>query len=406
MRKNHKTLFNGILILLSVLLVFALVTKSFETSAFAKPLDEIENYEVTAVVNEDATVNLTYHIDWKVLDSNAEGPLSWVKVGIPNSHYSDPKALTDNISSIEYDSSGGSYMKIRFDREYFADEVVSFEFSVVQDYLYQVDKLEEGYTVYSFTPGWFEDIAIDKMTIRWTADKASSWDPDCYVLVGNLVWMNKNLAPGEKVTVKITYPNDAYHFDLSKKIEEGNDSSSDVSDAILGLLCLAFPAGMIYGVIRLVNGLAYKIGAGFGNRTQNKIKRTKIVYYDSCPSCGSVRKEGEQKCEYCGHSFIKSEEVIEEKALKNTEKEAAKFTKEGEYQYSDSPNTFVRVNVIPIPRPRRSYSSSGSHRSSCVHSSCACACACACAGGGRAGCSTKDFYKTNLRLSSLRKFGK
>ena len=34
--------------------------------------------------------------------------------------------------------------------------------------------------------------------------------------------------------------------------------------------------------------------------------------------------------------------------------------------------------------------------SSCVRSSCACvsscACACACAGGGRAGCSTKDFY--------------
>ena len=27
---------------------------------------------------------------------------------------------------------------------------------------------------------------------------------------------------------------------------------------------------------------------------------------------------------------------------------------------------------------------------------CACACACACAGGGRAGCSMKDFYHTNL----------
>lgn len=36
--------------------------------------------------------------------------------------------------------------------------------------------------------------------------------------------------------------------------------------------------------------------------------------------------------------------------------------------------------------------------SSCAHSSCACAhscaCACACAGGGRAGCSAKDFYNT------------
>ena len=28
---------------------------------------------------------------------------------------------------------------------------------------------------------------------------------------------------------------------------------------------------------------------------------------------------------------------------------------------------------------------------------CACACACACAGSGRAGCSQKDFYRTNLK---------
>ena len=33
---------------------------------------------------------------------------------------------------------------------------------------------------------------------------------------------------------------------------------------------------------------------------------------------------------------------------------------------------------------------------------CACACACACAGGGRAGCSMKDFYHTNLRTDELK----
>ncbi len=32
-----------------------------------------------------------------------------------------------------------------------------------------------------------------------------------------------------------------------------------------------------------------------------------------------------------------------------------------------------------------------------------CACACACAGGGRAGCSAKDFYYTNLRREDLQK---
>ena len=55
----------------------------------AGPLDEIVDYEIDATVNDDATVTLVYHIEWKVLDSDSEGPLSWVRVGIPNRHYGD-----------------------------------------------------------------------------------------------------------------------------------------------------------------------------------------------------------------------------------------------------------------------------------------------------------------------------
>ena len=39
----------------------------------------------------------------------------------------------------------------------------------------------------------------------------------------------------------------------------------------------------------------------------------------------------------------------------------------------------------------------------CACASCACACACACAGGGRAGCTYKDFYRTDLKLRQLAK---
>lgn len=41
--------------------------------------------------------------------------------------------------------------------------------------------------------------------------------------------------------------------------------------------------------------------------------------------------------------------------------------------------------------------------SSCAHSSCASSCACACAGSGRAGCSKKDFYGTNLTSRKIKK---
>lgn len=396
-------------IVLAALVIFA--AGAVSVGAYAAPLDEILAYEINAEVNQDATVTLTYHIEWKVLDSDSEGPLSWVRVGIPNSHYGEVLGLTDNIKSIGYDSDGGSYMRIDFDREYYEDEVVVFEFSVVQDYMYQVDKLEEGYTVYAFTPGWFDDIAIDSMTVRWKADKAYSWTPDCLNLMGNLVWMETNMSPGEKSTFTVTYPNDAYGFDLSKQIEEGDSTSGeDWLYIIIGLVfSVVFPIAIFTTIIRLVSAAIYNASAAFGPK-EKKITRTKIVYYDSCPGCGAVRGEGKTTCEFCGRDLIKSKEVIEEKDIKGNEKEAAKFTKEGEFRYTDDPNTFINVHVVPIPRPARSYSSgrgsSRSHRSSCAHSSCACACACACAGGGRAGCSVKDFYRTNLKLSMLFRRGR
>ncbi len=102
-----------------VLLLPALLLLSMVASA-AGDLDEILNYTITAEVNEDATVTLTYHIEWKVLDSSSEGPLEWVTVGIPNSHYSDLTALSSAIKKIGYSSSGGSSIRIDLDRKYYA----------------------------------------------------------------------------------------------------------------------------------------------------------------------------------------------------------------------------------------------------------------------------------------------
>ena len=133
--------------------------------------------------------------------------------------------------------------------------------------------------------------------------------------------------------------------------------------------------------------------------------RTLVKYYPTCPGCGAVRAEGKEKCEYCGRSFIESEEIVEEKDIPN----AKDYSKAGLYKYGGS-NSYMRVHVVSVQIPRTSNSVfQGSHgsshsscaHSSCAHSSCACACACACAGGGRAGCSTKDFYNTNLKLKQL-----
>ncbi len=148
-------------------------------AAYAADLDEIEDYEITAEVNEDATVTLHYHIDWRVLDSDSEGPLSWVTIGIPNGHYVSYRALSDTIRDISYTSSYGSNIRVDFDRNYYEDEVVSFDFEVIQDYLYDMNYYVDGETVFQFTPGWFDDIVVDNIKIRWNGSVALSWSPVC-----------------------------------------------------------------------------------------------------------------------------------------------------------------------------------------------------------------------------------
>ena len=374
---------------------------------FATPVmadtDEILNYTITVDVNDDATLNLNYHIDWKVLDSGSGiGPLTWMKIGIPNSHVISTKGLS---STVDHINRSGNYVEVYLDRKYYEGDVASVDFLVVQDYMYQFNKFTEGETVYSFTPGWFDDIRVDELVIRWNNTKAVSFQPEC-VIDGDYNEWTKSLSKGGKFTVSMTYPNDAYGFDLSKSQEE--DSGGGIADTfaeILGsLLCILVTGGFV----ALPVVLGYLVNRGFGGNspTINKTTRTKVTYYDSCPGCGAPRKEGAKFCEYCGKSLVKSEETITEEELMNEEKAAAAFTKNGEFRYGSSPNTFIRVSSVRVPNPHYhapSRSSSGRSHSSCAHSSCACACACACAGGGRAGCTMKDFYNTNLKLSAIAK---
>lgn len=375
------------------------------TPIYAADLDEIVNYNITVIPNQDATLNIYYDIDWLVLDSDSEGPLTWVKIGIPNSHTVSYEATSNSIRKISTMSSGGYYVRLDLDRSYYEGETVHMSFNIVQDNMYQVDKIQEGYTEYSFTPGWFPDARVDNLTVSWAMDKADSWSPNCMMDNGFLLFTS-SLAKNEKYTVTVTYPNEALDFDLSKQSEDDSFGIIDFIGGLFGfVIFIGFLVAPIVVVVKIIQGIVeYSTGSNLGE-TEKKITRTKVTYYPSCQGCGAVRNEGEQFCQYCGRSFIKSEEILKEENIKAEDKAALKFNKDGEYRYN-TPNTYVRVHSVVVPRPRpvvttSSRSSSSSHHSSCVHSSCACACACACAGGGRAGCTNKDFYNTDLKLKQL-----
>lgn len=408
---------NRIAFALALLLCLVLLCTPASAS---DPTDEIVNYEITADVNEDGTVNLHYHIDWKVLRDDI-GALEWVTVGIPNGEYVEIRPLSDTIASIGYSTEAGSSVRVDLDRSYRAGETVSFDYLVVQDYMYQMNLFQEGQTAYVFTPGWFDEIAVDNLTVRWNSEDLASWSPDCLVKDGYNVWTT-SLAPGGTYQITVNYPNEARAFNDSKAIYNPGDRSGEYYDyqdssdndgmaAFGGLMFLLIFVGLPILLIRKAKK-AYRRSASFGGETKTKITRTKVTYYPVCQGCGAPRGEGETVCAHCGRSFVKSEEVIKEENVPDEDKEALKYKTKGEYRYSSAPDTYVRVNVVNIPVVHhvssRSSGGGSSRGGGCAHSSCACACAscacacaCACAGGGRAGCTYKDFYRTDLKLRQL-----
>lgn len=190
--------------------VFALViVLSAGVTAFAAYPDEITSFTVTANPNPDATLRLTYHIDWLVLDSDELGPLEWAEIGLPNSHHYDIVAESSTITSM---NDTGSTVKIYFDRPYYEGETVSFDFSLTQDNMYQINKYNDGETVYTFTPAWFDAAETDSLTVIWNMENASSWQPDCSIEGGYLVFEAGHMDAGQKYTMSVSYPNDAYGF--------------------------------------------------------------------------------------------------------------------------------------------------------------------------------------------------
>ena len=417
MRKKLSLLFSILLFL-----VFSVALLAGDQVYASAPLDEILKYEITVDVNDDASLNIRYDISWKVLDSDSEGPLEWAMIGLPNKSTKDYTALSDNIDYISISSSGGYYANVYFKEKYYKDDVVNFSFEIQQDRMYQMNT-DTGFTLYSFTPGWFDSAAVDELIIHWNIDKVQSFSPDSMIENGYMTWYD-SLKPNERYTVEAVYENDAFAFEMVEDEEEEFSVAYAIGIFIGIILIIIVFAAPIAIPILIAYGV-YKASSGFKAETTTKTTKTLVEYYPSCPNCGGSRGENSEKCQYCDTNMVKSKQVIDEEKLSAPEKKTySSYNTVGEHTFAGRPNTYVVVHQtrVPVTRSTSSHSASSahsgstgkssgsSHRSSCAcaHSSCACACACACAGGGRAGCTTKDFYNTNLKLKHivLKKRGK
>jgi hypothetical protein len=271
------------------------------TARAAGPLDEIKSYTVTVDPRGDGTLDISYHIDWHVLDSTSEGPLSWVKIGIPNSHADSITPLSDTIERIGYLDDNGSYVRIDFSREYKAGETVSFDFSLHQSCMYRLDGTDNVCS-YSFVPGWFDDIAVDSLIIRW--NKTNVLYSDSTGTEGDYLIWSAALMPGSRSVAIVRYNGGVFKTDPGMQyVEEVHIVSDDGGGGVPALAIIFIIVIIVFSVI--AGGSRSRYRGGFGGRGG----------FDG-----------------------------------------------------------------------------GGHGGGCACACAGCACACACAGGGRAGCSAKNFY--------------
>ena len=81
-------------------LIIILISSTISAKA-AMYLDVINNYEITVNPRKDGTLDMLFNIKWTVLDSKTEGPLEWIKIGIPNRYVDEIVGISSNIKKIK-----------------------------------------------------------------------------------------------------------------------------------------------------------------------------------------------------------------------------------------------------------------------------------------------------------------
>ena len=308
-----------------LILLFTLFSFSLLNVKASTYLDLIENYEITVDPNSDGTLDMDFYIKWKVLNDNIEGPLEWIKVGIPNKFVTNISGKSNNIKKINYYSDNGSFIRIDLDRKYYSGEVIEIRFSYTQSRMYILSKNE---CYYDYKPGWFDEIPVNKAVVKWNADgvidsNSSSIENGYYIY-------ESALKPGETITVDVKYNND--YFRVLNPDLQYTDEYMTITDYIAITLVVLI---LIVVIVVLITSI--------------------ISQYDPY-----LRERG-----FIGRGYFYH---------------PRRYRRRG---YYSSGRRIEKPSVV----------NSSAFKGGSGGSSCACACACACAGGGRAGCSMKDFYK-------------
>ena len=269
--------------------------------------------------------------------------------------------LTDTIAEIEYLNDGGSYAQVVFTRRYYAPAIaaenggqseVSFAFACTRATCLRAN--DDGTANFVFTPGWFDDLSVGNLQIRWRNGEGFTAD-NTGVDGDYLVWDFGPLAHGQAATARVTVPvteASAYAPDAAMTEQDYAPGGSDL-DGLLANVIFVVVLLFILVIVLIWQAPARRAGAaGLGGWTAGLV----VVHR---------RRTHHPQC-------------------------ARRAAPAG-----------LPPHRTAAGLPAGGGTSRGGRRGPAQwrrhHSSCACACAsscacaCACAGGGRAGCSEKTF---------------
>lgn len=341
---------------LSIIFLFVFVFIPKSKAKTSHPLDEIQSFDIYVRPYDDGTMDFSYKIDWLVLDSSSEG-VTWVKIGIPNRYCSNIRIDSGEIrKAYYYASEGGTYIRCDLYREFIQGEHIHINFTFHQSHLFTfMDDSETGteLTTFSYIPGWFDEIEVKSLKIHWLKTNVWYKNEELTVIEGNKKISNPSytfseededyyvwetsLLQGQKAQVDVSYETGVFPNINRKETYVG---PKDNREQYVFLTVIA--------IIILIVVIVYTIAVRLGRRSY-----------------------------YCTRGFFPV----------------------GRYLFYRSFYYGVGREGTRKPSPFTSPSSGGYHGGG--GHSCACACACACAGGGRAGCSKKDFYKGKIDIDKF-----
>lgn len=209
-------------------MLLVLLSCFFVTNTYAKNSSAIiTNFIVTVNTRDDGSLNMNYHVDWMVLDNSLKGRWKYIKVPICNHFYNSIKPISSNIENIGCINDNGSFIRIKFKDSYKPNDIISFDFSIHQSYMYSLD-YENNKCTFSFSPIGYDNILINHAEVRWKKNSilthnADSFDNDY------LIWESK-LDSGEFLNIFVEYDLNHFITDVNKQfVDDHNEPSINLS---------------------------------------------------------------------------------------------------------------------------------------------------------------------------------